>query len=99
MLWGGQTDGVTRQGWADSASKSSPAWWAPLASSQEAVGRPPGKVHWRARPPLPLGAALVTAWQYLDRSSPSLAPCLKPGEVRGDAQPGAATYLLGLAGQ
>lgn len=39
----GWMEGRTRQGWANSVSKPSPAWWAPLASSQEVVGGPPGR--------------------------------------------------------
>lgn len=34
---------MTRQGCTDVVSKPSPAWWVPLASSQEAVGRPLGR--------------------------------------------------------
>ena len=41
MLWDGWTDGAIGRGWEDSTSKPRPAWWVPLASSQEAVGRPP----------------------------------------------------------
>lgn len=86
---------MTRQGWADSVSKPSPAWWAPLASSQEAVGGPSGKVHLWALIPLLWGAALVTAWRYFKRGD--LIPGTSP-DARGLPNLGAATHSLGLAG-